>query len=453
MFAALEIPLSWSELIKRTIRDALADDCFGLAAQLAYYFFLALFPALLFLLALASFFSFGDLANNILSTLRPIAPQDVLAFLQDQLRRIAQSDSGGLLTLGIIGAVWSSSSAVVAIVTSLNRAYDIEESRPWWKVRLIAVALTIGVALFIVLSFALVLVGPRLAEYLASAFGFGPAFEWTWKILQWPIAFFLVVTAIGLVYYFAPDAEQDWVWVTPGAVLATILWLIASLGFKLYAANVSDFNAAYGAVGSVIVMLLWFYLTALAILVGAELNAEIEHASPWGKAPGEKEPGQKKKLGTAAARAYEDRLKEQAGTRLQLIGRSIMPEHKDNRTIGELFAELSENVRALVQQEIQLARTELREKASSVSRPVGMIVAGGLVAYAGLLALVATLAMAIIAMGLVPWAAIFITALVAIGVSYMLVRAGMMGLRRVTLKPDQTIQTLKETAQWAKGHS
>ena len=125
-------------------------------------------------------------------------------------------------------------------------------------------------------------------------------FEWTWKILQWPLAFFLVSTAVGLVYYFAPDAEQDWVWITPGAIVGTLLWVIVSLVFKVYVANFADYNATYGAVGGVIVLLLWFYISGLAILVGAEMNAEIEHASPYGKDPGEKVPGQKKKIGAAA---------------------------------------------------------------------------------------------------------------------------------------------------------
>jgi len=117
-----------------------------------------------------------------------------------------------------------------------------------------------------------------------------------------------VTSAVGLIYYFAPDAEQDWVWITPGAVLGTLLWVIASLVFKFYVANFADYNATYGAVGGVIVLLLWFYISGLSILIGAELNAEIEHASPHGKDPGEKVPGQKKKIGAAAARAYQQRL-------------------------------------------------------------------------------------------------------------------------------------------------
>ena len=308
MLAAFDVPLSWGELLKRTAKETSEDDCLGLAAQLAYYFFLALFPAVLFVLALASFFPLTNFIDDVVRVLRPVAPADVLGFLEEQLRRISNADSGGILTIGILGAIWSSSAAVVAIVGSLNRAYDIEEGRPWWQVRLTAIGLTVALAVLVLISFTLIVVGPTLAERLASAFGLGAVFEWTWKILQWPLAFFLVSSAVGLIYYFAPDAEQDWVWITPGAVVGTLLWVIVSLVFKVYVANFANYNATYGAVGGVIVLLLWFYISGLAILVGAELNAEIEHASPHGKAPGEKVPGQKKKIGVAAARAYKERL-------------------------------------------------------------------------------------------------------------------------------------------------
>jgi membrane protein len=312
MFAAFHIPISWGELLKRTVKEINEDDCMGLAAQLAYYFFLALFPAVLFLLALASFFPLNNIIDDIVQLLRPVAAADVLMLLEDQLRRVSNNDNGGILTLGILGAIWSSSAALVAIIGSLNRAYDIEEGRPWWKVRLTAIGLTIALAFFLLISFTLIVVGPTLAEHAAAFLGLGAAFEVAWKVLQWPLAVVLVSTAIGLVYYFAPDAEQEWVWITPGAVVATLLWILVSLGFKFYVANFTDYNATYGAVGAIIILMLWFYISSLSILVGAEVNAEIEHASPYGKDPGEKVPGQKRKIGIAAARAYEARLKRTA---------------------------------------------------------------------------------------------------------------------------------------------
>jgi membrane protein len=290
MFAAFDVPLSWSELLKRTAKETSEDDCLGLAAQLAYYFFLALFPAVLFVLALASFFPLTNFIDDVVRVLRPIAPADVLGFLEEQLTRISNADSGGILTLGILGAVWSSSAAVMAIVGSLNRAYDIEEGRPWWKVRLTAIGLTVALTVLILISFTLVVAGPTFAERLAASFGLGAVFEWTWKILQWPFAFVLVCSAVGLVYYFAPDAEQDWVWITPGAVLGTLLWVIASLLFKFYVANFADYNATYGALGAMVVLLTWFYISAFVVLAGAQLDAEMELQTARDTTTGPEEP-------------------------------------------------------------------------------------------------------------------------------------------------------------------
>ena len=231
--------------------------------------------------------------------------KQIVELIQEQMRRLANNESGGLLTFGVAGALWSSSAALVSIVGALNRAYDIEEGRPWWKVRLIAVGLTLGVAVTVLVALSLVLAGPMLAEKLGQTTGWGAAFEWTWLILQWPLVFVLVATGIGLSYYFAPDADQDWVWITPGAVAATVLWLVVSLLFKIYVARFTDYEGSYGTVGGVIVVLLWFYVSGIAILTGAELNAEIEHASPYGKAPGQKNAQGRRLLGARAARAFQ----------------------------------------------------------------------------------------------------------------------------------------------------
>jgi membrane protein len=301
------VPISWRELTVRTVKDSIDDDVLGLAAQLAYYFFLALFPAILVLLATASFFPLQNLTDDIGPVLGPFVSTEILKLIQEQMQRLAHAESGGLLTFGLLGALWSSSAALVSIVGALNRAYDIEEGRPWWRVRLLAIGLTLGVAVFVLFALTLVLAGPTLARYLGDRAGWGALFEGGWLLLQWPLAFALVTLAIGLIYYFGPDAEQDWVWVTPGAVVATVLWLLTSLGFKVYIANFTDYNASYGAVGGVIVLMLWFYVSGAAILVGAELNAEIEHAAPYGKAPGEKSPAGKRLIGRRAARAFVQR--------------------------------------------------------------------------------------------------------------------------------------------------
>lgn len=313
MLRAFRVPIGWLDLFKRTGNELLVDDCLQQAAALAYNFFLALFPALLFLVAIVGFIPIHNLMDTITGTLARVAPGEVIDIVKDQLLRIANNPHGGLLTIGFVGAIWSASSGVAALIDSLNQAYDIQEGRPWWKVRLVtAVGLTVALGIFLVVSFALVLVGPTLAEKIAATFYLGPAFTWTWKIVQWPVVFALVATAVAVVYYYAPDAEQEWVWLTPGSVAATILWLLVSLGFKLYVAKFSSYNATYGTIGGVIVLMLWFYVSALAFLVGAELNAEIEHASPYGKDPGEKRPNEKKKIGALAEKAWADR--KRAGT-------------------------------------------------------------------------------------------------------------------------------------------
>src|SRR3954462_5714238 len=212
MLRAFRVPLTWTELAKRTYAEVMADNCLGLAAQLAYYFVLALFPALLFLVALISFLPVANVLDTIVGTLSRVAPGEVLKIVQDQILTIAHDQSGGLLTFGMLGTIWSSSSGVTAMIDSLNQAYDIQEGRPWWKVRLTALGLTAALAAFIVISTALVIAGPALAEKIAAAFHLGTAFEWTWLVLQWPVVFALVSIGIALVFYYAPDAQQEWIW-------------------------------------------------------------------------------------------------------------------------------------------------------------------------------------------------------------------------------------------------
>jgi membrane protein len=301
MFLAFVLPIPLRTLLMRTWREVNNDNCLGLAAQLAFYFALALFPALIFVVALGSYFP-RTVMNDVLAALQPVAPSEVVSLIRTQLDAILASEQGGLLTLGVLGAVWSSSGALTAIIDALNRAYDIDESRPWWKVRLVAILLTIGLALFILIAFTFVVAGPEIASGLADRFGLGRAFAFTWMVVQWPILLALVAFAIAMTYYFAPDAEQEWVFLTPGSVVATLLWLAASLVFRVYVQNWGDYNATYGALGGAIVLLLWLYVSGFVLLIGGELNSEIEHASPLGKAPGAKQPGERRRL-RAFARA------------------------------------------------------------------------------------------------------------------------------------------------------
>jgi membrane protein len=302
MFAYFRSPVGWTTLVRRTAAEIVDDNCAGLAAQLAFYFLLSVFPALLFLVALIAYVPIGDVLQETLRESRAVLPGEVVRLIQDQLREVAAGRSGGLLTFGIVGAIWSSSSAMTAIIDALNRAYDIEEWRPWWRRRVIAIALTVALATFAVIAFALVVGGTELAAWLAQLAGLGPAFETAWAILRWPVALGLVVVAIDLVYRFAPNAEARWVWLTPGALAAALLWMAVSLGFRVYLQTFGDFTAVYGAIGSVIVLMLWLYLSGFSLLIGAELNSEIDRALP-SRDDGPQGPHRRKRIGPAAEEA------------------------------------------------------------------------------------------------------------------------------------------------------
>ena len=278
MFRHFRVPITWSQVMKRTVKEIADDNCLGLAAQLAFYFLMALFPALLFLVALIGYLPVENALSELLAALGTIAPQELVRLLREQLAQIAEGSEASLLTLGIIGAIWSSSAAMVAIIDALNRAYDVSEWRPWWKRRLLAMLLTVALALFVIIALTLVLVGPAMAFRLANWLGLGSAIAFLWALVRWPVILFCVVFSVDLVYHFAPNRRGGWVWVTPGSVLATALWIVSSLAFRVYVTNFGDYTATYGAIGGAIITMLWFYVSSIAILIGAELNGVIEAA-------------------------------------------------------------------------------------------------------------------------------------------------------------------------------
>jgi membrane protein len=267
---------NWRDIAVRTAKDTLADNCLTMAAALAYNLFLALFPALLCVAAVASFFPLDVLIRLIGSSAR-FLPEGLELIVREQAVKLASGDSGGLLTMGFVLAVWSSSSAASAMIDSINLAHDLESKRSWIRQRLLAILITVVLTLFIMVSFSLVMTGPLMAHKILSEGAMSAAFDWAWTILRWPIAFALVASAFGIVYYIAPDEPRKGVRVVPGAVVATVLWFGASLLFKVYVATLGQYAETYGAIAGPIVALLWLYLSALSVLVGAELNAELEH--------------------------------------------------------------------------------------------------------------------------------------------------------------------------------
>jgi len=274
--------LTFKQLLKRVWSQINEDDVFGRAAQLSYYFLLSLFPLLLFLMTLLGYFAEAgsQLRSKLLSYLSTVMPWSALQLVQTTLDEVSKARGGGKLSFGILAALWAASNGMGAISETLNIAYDVKERRSWWKIRLVSVGLTIALALLIISALVIVLYGGRIADLIAAASGFTRVFTITWKVLQWPIAFAFLFVAFDLIYYFAPDLRNPkWRWITPGALVAIILWLLVSLGLRAYLHFFNSYSATYGSLGALIILMLWFYLTGAAILIGGEINSEIESAA------------------------------------------------------------------------------------------------------------------------------------------------------------------------------
>jgi len=271
------------------------DDVFGDAAKLSYYFLLALFPLLIFLTSAIGMIVGGtSMRHTLFQYLARVMPPSASQLIDSTMLEVTSSSSAGKLSLGLLLALWLASSGMGAITEALNTAYGVEETRAWWKRQLAAVLLTVGLSVLIIAALALVIGGGRLADYLAAVFGFGSAFMWVWKILQWPLALASILTAFALIYYFAPNLRnQDWKWITPGSVIGVVLWLLASFGLKSYLHYFNSYSATYGSLGAVIILMLWLYLTGLAVLIGGEVNAEIENVAAQRGAPDAKKKGRK----------------------------------------------------------------------------------------------------------------------------------------------------------------
>lgn len=295
--------LTWTALGKNVWREIQKDDVFGRAAQLAYYFLLALFPLLLFLTSIIGVLmgTQTELRASLFNYLGTVLPSSASQLVNTTITEVSAASSGGKIAFGILAALWAASNGMGAITESLNIAYDVKESRPWWRTRLTAIGLTVALSILIISALTLVLYGGHIAEYVAANYGFGSVFTTGWKILQWPIVLAFVLLSFALIYYFAPDVrDQKWIFITPGAVLGVALWLLVSFSFRIYLHFFDSYSATYGTLGAVIVLMLWLYLTGAAILIGGEVNSEIEHAAAKAGQPGAKEEGEKTPKGKAA---------------------------------------------------------------------------------------------------------------------------------------------------------
>ncbi|PRB83892.1 YihY/virulence factor BrkB family protein [Pseudomonas sp. MYb185] len=274
-------------IVKRTARGFSEHDMSTYAAALAYRALFSIFPFILFLMAVLGFLHLPDffdwLREQAALVLPPIALDQVNPVI-DQLQR----SQGGLLSFGILLALWTASIGVRSLMNAMNKAYAVQEGRPGWKLFILSILYTIGIAVMLLLAAGFMTLGPQVMTWLAAQIGLEQVLVVIWAWLRWPVAILLLMLAVALIYYATPDVEQEFRFITPGSVVAVIVWLVASIGFGIYVQNFANYNATYGSIGAIIVLLLYFYISAAVLLLGGELNAAIEHASTEGKEPGEK---------------------------------------------------------------------------------------------------------------------------------------------------------------------
>ncbi|MGW3093607.1 YihY/virulence factor BrkB family protein [Streptomyces sp. NPDC001102] len=280
---------SWRAVVRRTAKELLDDELSDRAAALTYYGVLSLFPALLLMVSLLGVVG-RSATDRILDNIGGLAPGPARDILRDSVTQL--SDSGGtsgvLAVVGLLVALWSASGYVAAFIRTSNAVYDLPEGRPVWKLTPLRLALTVALMLLLAASAVIVVFTGPLAERAGTAVGLGGAAIAVWGVAKWPVLLLLVVLMIGLLYWAAPNVRgRGFRWVSPGSVLATLIWLAASAGFGLYAANFGSYNRTYGTLSGAVVFLVWLWLSNLAILLGLEFDAELsrERAVAHGQSP------------------------------------------------------------------------------------------------------------------------------------------------------------------------
>jgi membrane protein len=285
--------MSFKALCGRLYREyenhAVADS----AAALGYYFVFALFPFMFFLTTLAAYIPYVRRSvDTLLARAHDILPAQAMSLIDEHLRDLVAKPRPRLLTVGLLVTLYSASRGVDALRKALNLSYDVKESRPFWKTEALAFGMTIGGAALVLVAVALLAAGGSAGFWLAERLGIASEYVFVWSFLRWPVTAAVIMLCAALAYYLLPDVEQDFKFITPGSVIGTGVWLAATWGFSLYAGHFGSYNVTYGSIGGVIVMLTWFYISGFIFLMGGEINAIIEHASPEGKATGARAPGQ-----------------------------------------------------------------------------------------------------------------------------------------------------------------
>ena len=288
--------LNWRTLAKRVWNELYSGDLLTHAAALSFYFLFALFPLLIFLVTLLGFFVDRgfDLRSSLFGYLRRVVPSSAFVLINTTLDEISTNAGGARLSLGLLAALWFASLGIAALSESLNAMYGVRESRPWWRVRASAIGLTTALVILILAALLLIVYGGEIGAQTADYFDQGALFATLWTIFQVPVAVVFVLLAFAMVYYFAPDLyDQKWYWITPGSIIGVALWLIVSGVLRIYLRYADSYSVTYGSLGGVIILMLWFYVTGVAILLGGKMNAEIESAAARSGVPEAKHHGEK----------------------------------------------------------------------------------------------------------------------------------------------------------------
>jgi len=262
------------------------------AAQLGYYLLLSVFPFLFFLVTLLAFLPVNGAVDDLMARLGEVMPKQAIELVRGHFNELIHTQRPHLLTLGLIAAVWSASRGVDSIRKGLNLAYDVKESRSWWRVNADAIAMTILGTALVLLALGMVAVGGHAGEVLADKLHVERTYAVVWGWARWPLTALIITFVAALAYYLLPDVQQDFKFITPGSVVGTGLWLLATSLFTTYVEHFGNYNATYGSIGGVIVLMIWLYISGLIFLVGGEVNAVIEHASPAGKDRGARAAGE-----------------------------------------------------------------------------------------------------------------------------------------------------------------
>jgi membrane protein len=268
------------KLIQLAVTKMSKDELSTQSASLSYYFLFALFPMLLFLLSLTGILAGPEsrLRDAIIASLGRLVPGSASDLIEGVIKQTFSSSSGLKFTIGILTALWAASGGMAAVVTSLNVINGVEETRSWIRQKLTVLGLTVALAGLILAALILVLYGGVIGQAIADHVRLGNVFRTSWKILTWPVSLGAMFLSFSLLYYFGPNLEiRKWSWVTPGAVVGVMLWLIASLGFRAYLHFFNNYSATYGSLGAAIILMLWLYMTGFALLIGGEVNWVIEN--------------------------------------------------------------------------------------------------------------------------------------------------------------------------------